>query len=176
MKRIILIVLLITVLAIAGCTRSASRPPTGDATATVGEGTSQIPFPTPESGGEAGVPDEMSTAVAGGFATQTAVAAGEQPMQDTTVPEATSVVEPTTAPATATPTQKPAGTGSGSSTSVDCTSPYKVKQGDWVWDIGRRCNIHPDSIIAANNLRWPYIIYPGDMLVLPSNAPAFPGP
>jgi LysM repeat protein len=57
---------------------------------------------------------------------------------------------------------------------ADCDSPYTVKAGDWVWNIGRRCNIHPDSIIAANNLRWPYLLHPGDILVLPANAPPFP--
>jgi LysM repeat protein len=59
---------------------------------------------------------------------------------------------------------------------VNCSSPYTVKKGDWVWDIGRSCNIHPNSIIAANNLYYPYTIYPGDVLILPDNAPPFPGP
>ncbi len=55
-----------------------------------------------------------------------------------------------------------------------CKSPYTVHSGDWVWKIGRRCNISPYAIIRANGLYPPYWLYPGDKLILPRNAPPFP--
>ena len=177
MKRILFLVLLVAALALVGCTRSASTPPPGDSGSGESTGGGDIPFPTPESG-ESGLTDEMSTAVAGGFATQTAMASGNTSQDlvlETAVPEPTQQ-EPTAVPPTDEPAkeQSSSDSGGGQSTAVDCSSPYTVKKGDWVWDIGRRCNIHPNSIISANNLRWPYTIYPGDQLVLPANAPAFP--
>lgn len=56
-----------------------------------------------------------------------------------------------------------------------CKSPYTVRYGEWVWKIGRRCNISPYAIIDANGLVPPYWLYPGDVLILPRNAPPFPG-
>jgi hypothetical protein len=56
-----------------------------------------------------------------------------------------------------------------------CKSPYTVHYGDWVWKIGRRCDISPYAIIKANGLLPPYWLYPGDVLILPRNAPPFPG-
>jgi len=55
-----------------------------------------------------------------------------------------------------------------------CKTNYIVRSGDWVYKIGRRCNISPYAIIAANNLRYPYWLRPGDHLYLPPNAPPFP--
>jgi LysM repeat protein len=95
-------------------------------------------------------------------------------------PEATATPEPTEIPAGNDPTpEPPAATEVPTNTpqaQANCNSPYTVVKGDWVWDIGRRCNIHPNAIIAANNLYYPYTIYPGDVLILPDNAPPFPGP
>lgn len=59
--------------------------------------------------------------------------------------------------------------------STPCKSPYIVHSVDWVWKIGRRCNISPYAIINANGLLPPYWLYPGDKLILPRNAPPFPG-
>ncbi|MBP1702843.1 MAG: LysM domain [Chloroflexi bacterium] len=56
-----------------------------------------------------------------------------------------------------------------------CKSPYIVRYNEWVWKIARRCNISPYAIIDANGLLPPYWLYPGDVLILPRNAPPFPG-
>jgi LysM repeat protein len=133
-------------------------------------------------------PSQVETLMAGELATQTASAGGQPTgVQPTGVmitvesiptdtpsgngeaaPGATEVPPTATqVPPTNTPQPEPA---------VNCSSPYTVKKGDWVWNIGRSCNIHPNSIIAANNLYYPYTIYPGDVLILPDNAPPFPGP
>jgi LysM repeat protein len=56
-----------------------------------------------------------------------------------------------------------------------CKSPYKVRSGEWVYKIGRKCNISPYAIIAYNHLSWPYWLRPGQVLLFPKNAPPFPG-
>lgn len=131
-------------------------------------------------------PSQVETMMAAGdlMATMTAAAVdtGQQSASDATPePGATEVpaetqapqaenptaVPPTNTPKPPEPTPKP---------KVDCSSPYTVKKGDWVWDIGRRCNIDPNSIIAVNGLAYPFIIFPGDILILPANAPPFTGP
>lgn len=155
---ILLIAVALLAISLSACTRSASNPPTG-------EGTEGLPFPTP---GEGGTPDMMGTLLAGGFATQTAQAMG--PAGEAT-PEATATQEETTPRETATPqqatatpepTQAPAET-------TPCESPYVVSSGEWVYSIGRKCNLDPWEIVALNNLSYPYLIYPGDELVLPSD-------
>ena len=176
-KHLILILAITLVFGLAACTRSASESPTQvpDASATVDQQ----------------APSNMETAVAGGgFATQTAQAleaapedaTPQAPVEEATATEgpeatATSEAEPTAAPAveaTAVPTE----------TGGSCTSPYTVQAGEWIWSIGRKCNISPQAIIDANNLACYYDlagklqcpVYAGDQLVLPANAPPFVGP
>ena len=171
--------LAIAIAACSGPSRSASTPVDGSDPQPGGE--TQQPQATD-------APSQVETLMAGELATQTAIASGAQP----DAPAATEA-GPTAAPATATqipedsgqqqdptavpPTETPEPTDEPDpEPQVDCSSPYTVQKGDWVWDIGRRCNIHPESIIAANGLVYPYIVYPGDLLILPSNAPPFVGP
>lgn len=193
-KQWILILTLVIALGLAACTRSASESPTQvpDAGATQA-GTDQQP------------PSNMETAVAGGgFATQTAQAAvttpgtseqtpGETPVPTSEVPGTGEL--PTAAPGETQPTEPASGelptavppapteeptaaVGGG------CTSPYIVQAGEWIWSIGRKCNISPQAIIDANNLACYYDLagklqcplYAGDSLVLPPNAPPFTGP
>jgi len=182
-KNWILILVLVVALGLAGCTRSASESPTA------------VPGSEETPAGEQQPPSNLETAVAGGgFATQTAEAAnpgqGEQQGQTpespteppaaeeaTPVPAATEpegAAEPTTVPAT----EAPAVTGG------SCTSPYTVQSGEWIWSIGRKCNISPQAIIDANNLACYYDlagrlqcpVYAGTKLTLPANAPPFVGP
>jgi LysM repeat protein len=141
--------------------------------------------PTQVPGEATDAPSQVETLMAGELATQTAIAAGGQPGGEEPPPTATpeptqppaAGEEPTPIPPTATeePEQEPEDTPE-PEPEADCSSPYTVVKGDWVWDIGRRCNIHPNAIIAANNLVYPYTIYAGDVLILPDNAPPFPGP
>ncbi|GAB4580636.1 MAG: hypothetical protein Fur0022_33780 [Anaerolineales bacterium] len=189
----VILILAMAALTLSACTRSASEAPT------------QIPgAEATQPGTDQQPPSNMETAVAGGgFATQTAQAAvttpgAEQPVQGETptsgenpptgeevtpVPEATATAppatgaEPTTAPPVAPAEPTPAAGGS-------CTSPYTVQAGEWIWAIGRKCNISPQAIIEANNLACYYDLagrlqcplYAGDTLVLPANAPPFTGP
>ena len=169
----LLVLLGILIAACSGPSRVASTPV-------------DVPGDQPTQGGE--VPPEatnassqVETLMAGDLATQTAVAAGVQPTSESQPLDPTATPEPTNAPPGEDPTPVPptATEVPPENTPVpqaNCNSPYTVVKGDWVWNIGRRCNIHPNSIIAANNLYYPYTIYPGDVLVLPANAPPFPGP
>lgn len=180
-SRIFVCLLILSALALAACggpSRSASTPVTvpGD---TSGEGQSGGEAQPTEGESEGNAPEQLATVMAGELATQTAVAGGggeiipQEPAEAT--PTDVPAVEPTDAPPTTeAPTATPEPPTATPEPAADCDSPYTVKAGDWVWNIGRRCNIHPDSIIAANNLRWPFLLHPGDILILPANAPPFP--
>ncbi len=149
MKQVPLVAVLLVLLGLAACTRSAT-PSSVEAT---------LPFPVPETD------EAMQDILQGGFATQTAIARGEgaQPAATATetvieVPTATEVPAPT---ATLAPTQAVSGS---------CSSPYTVQAGEWVYSIGRKCGVDPQAIINANNLQPPYLLFPGDKLTLPSGS------
>ena len=42
-----------------------------------------------------------------------------------------------------------------------------VQQGEWVYSIARQYGVDPYAIINANHLQAPYLIYPGDKLIIP---------
>jgi LysM repeat protein len=163
MKRLAIALFLVLVLILAACERTAqpSIPEGGEA----GEG--ELPFPTTE------FPpmDILETAAA---ATQTAqagpsapeVPATEEPTVETTPAEAVATATPVPTPVPEQPTAVPE-----EPTPIEpvaCSSPYTVSEGEWVYSIGRKCGLDPNAIIAANGLGYPYLLYPGDELVLPS--------
>ena len=85
-------------------------------------------------------------------------------------PAATSAPAPaaTSAPApTAAPTAAPA--------ALEAPTTYVVQPGDWVYNIARKFNVSPNSIIEANGLRPPYSLHAGQVLTIPAGAPPPPG-
>jgi LysM repeat protein len=52
---------------------------------------------------------------------------------------------------------------------------HTVKAGETLFSIGRLYNVNPYSIAAANNIPYPYIIYPGQQLTIPTGTVP-PGP
>ncbi len=44
---------------------------------------------------------------------------------------------------------------------------YTVLPGEWVYSIARKFGIDPQDIIDANNLQYPYLLQPGDELIIP---------
>jgi LysM repeat protein len=44
---------------------------------------------------------------------------------------------------------------------------HVVEKGDTVWGIARKYGVKPDEIIAANQLKEPYQIFPGQKLIVP---------
>ncbi|MHA1544023.1 MAG: LysM peptidoglycan-binding domain-containing protein [Alphaproteobacteria bacterium] len=66
-----------------------------------------------------------------------------------------------------TPGEKPTPPGRSASASSSSTSgSITVRKGDTVYAISRRTGVDPRAIIAANNLKPPYVLHPGDTLVL----------
>jgi len=64
----------------------------------------------------------------------------------------------------------PSGTGTASgptATPITSGSEYTVLPGEWIWSIARKLGVDPYAIIDANNLQYPYTLYPGDVLVIP---------
>jgi len=52
---------------------------------------------------------------------------------------------------------------------------YVVKKGDTVYKIAKRYGTTMEAIIAANNLRNPSLIYPGQILLIPKTTEEFYG-
>jgi N-acetylmuramoyl-L-alanine amidase len=52
---------------------------------------------------------------------------------------------------------------------------HTVKTGETLFSIGRLYNVNPYAIAAANNIPYPYVIYPGQQLTIPTGATP-PGP
>jgi LysM repeat protein len=52
---------------------------------------------------------------------------------------------------------------------------HTVKSGETLFSIGRQYNVNPYAIAAANNIPYPYIIYPGQQLTIPTGTTP-PGP
>ncbi|HLF28708.1 MAG TPA: LysM peptidoglycan-binding domain-containing protein [Anaerolineae bacterium] len=136
---------------IAGCERAAAVDPL----ATTGAQNAQVTatprdFPTPT-----GIP----------------VAGSTSPIPSPTqIPAVTNTPAPVTLPPAQTPTatlppatQQPGGT-------------YTVQTGDRLFSIGRRFGVNPYSIAQANNIPPPYIIYPGQVLRIPSGGGTTPPP
>ena len=96
------------------------------------------------------------------------------PAQETpaVAPTAAPVAQPTTAPvAQPTPQAQPA-----AQTNAQGNTVYTVKLGETLFSIGRLYNVNPYSIAAANNIPYPYVIYPGQQLTIPTGGATPPGP
>ena len=76
------------------------------------------------------------------------------------------VTQETPIPAQPQPTAAPAAQPTAATTSG--TQTYVVKTGDTLFSIGRLYNVNPYAIAAANNIPYPYIIYPGQQLIIPT--------
>jgi LysM repeat protein len=159
----IVLIGLLVVLALLGCTRSASTPPpaTGEAGA---EG-------TPASGLQA-----TMEAVRYALLTQTAQASGGgQPSGEATATPSGEFV-PTIAPPTptsllSTPLVSPTPLATAVPTArPQCPYKYTVKPGDRLFRIAINLGYDPDfwhEIAAANNIVSPWLIYPGQELTIP---------
>ncbi len=100
-------------------------------------------------------------------ATNESPAAQETPQLVPTVPPP----QPTLSPAQLTPQVQPTAQVNAQGNVV-----HTVKLGETLFSIGRLYNVNPYSIAAANNLPYPYIIYPGQQLTIPTAGTTPPGP
>jgi LysM repeat protein len=134
--------LALSTLLIAGCERGAATDPL--AATTGAQNATPQDFPTPTTG--APVVVQVSPSATGLPAVTSTPTQQALPAQATTTP-------------TPTVTQTPV-PGSGTT--------YTVKAGDRLFSIGRQFGVNPYSIAQANNIQPPYIIYPGQVLKIPT--------
>ncbi len=94
------------------------------------------------------------------------------PIQETpsAAPTEAPVAQPTPAPV-AQPTAQPT-----AQTNAQGNIVHTVKLGETLFSIGRLYTVNPYSIAAANNIPYPYIIYPGQQLTVPTGGTTPPGP
>lgn len=65
------------------------------------------------------------------------------------------------------------GTVAAAPVSQQSTTPlgqHTVKQGEWLYCIGRAYKVAPWDIATANAIPWPYWVYPGQVLTIPASA------
>lgn len=160
-------ILVSLVLVGAACTRSATEPL--PATATMPP-PGELVFPTP-------LP--TLNPLESAYATQTAVAqsfmqtlgpeqgGGEEGATPTPAFPAFAPASPTPQP-TPTPRPRPIPT-------VEVPSSYVLQKGEYPYCIARRFNIDPDVLLQTNGLVRGQIVYPGTTLIIPQDAPPFPG-
>jgi LysM repeat protein len=164
-------------LLLAACTRSASTqvvPTQGPV------GTDVIVAPDGQDATMAAIGTEVASQLT---ATAIAVNGGEQPTavlppSETPVPpvggDATATIPPvvqatnTPIPGATFTSLPPAG--------ATCPNPYTVQQGDWIYQIARKCNVAVSALIAANPGINPNVIKPGQLLNMPgAGATPIPG-
>ncbi|MGD8732326.1 MAG: LysM peptidoglycan-binding domain-containing protein [Anaerolineales bacterium] len=150
-RTIILTALLMVVLVLTGCTRSASTPPpSGDESDTGGAGSET---------------QATMDAVRSAILTQTAQAMEVGVATPTPTPEATLEA------ATATPSDaEETATEEAQTGSVE----YTVQPGDWIFKIAREYGIDPQEIIDANDLASPNSLEVGMVIQIPTSVTATP--
>jgi len=85
-------------------------------------------------------------------------------------PQATVALVPTVVPPSAQQTPQVLPTAPAPGTTIVHT----VKPGETLFSIGRLYNVNPYAIAAANNIPYPYIIYPGQQLTITTGTTAPP--
>ncbi len=109
-------------------------------------------------------------------ATETAIAktpkAGE-----TQVPDETQVSEGESSPTGAAPTSTPAQIVTEKADPVSYAVPdsYTIHNGEFVFCLGRRFNILPADIMSLNGYKSGDILYPGEIVKIPSNSRSYSG-
>lgn len=131
---------------------------------------------TPTPGGETSVPEGAATPTLPPVAVATTAGAGEATPEGT--PAAGGQEQPPVAPATPQPQQMPQAQPTAQPTAqvnAQGNVVHTVKPGETLFSIGRVYGMNPYSIAAANNIPYPYFIYPGQQLIIPTGSTP-PGP
>lgn len=114
-------------------------------------------------------------------ATQTAVAKTPQMEEtettDTEGGDPTGVPGETAAPPTSTPqpTNPPSTSEPVEASTYAVPSSYTLHEGEFIYCLARRFDIHPDDLLNYNGLTRGAILYPGQTVEIPSQARAYPG-
>ena len=136
----------------------------------------QQPVGTPAPGGEAVAPEGAATPTLPPVVVATEAGAGEATVQGTPAAggQQTPQILPT-APVTQTMPQPTLQAQPSTQVNAQGNVVHMVKSGETLFSIGRLYGVNPYSIAAANNIPYPYIIYPGQQLIIPTGSTP-PGP
>lgn len=180
LKRIGLILLVVLMLVLTACERSASTPPP----ATQASGTTVAQPMTPNA-------TQNPMAILQQYATQTAIAAGgaslPTPTPITTVaaggtqaPLITPIVTFTPVPGAVLPTPTTGVAAPPPNVVVPTSTPgkpatYTLQLGEYPYCIARRFNVNPEELLAVNGLTNSSVVQAGTVLKIPTTGNAFPG-
>lgn len=170
----IVVIVLVAVFLLAACSRSASKAPASNVTAT------KANFP---SLGKTQVVSQQDA-----IKTQTAIAKqslnpilGEGTSTPTPPPVAAATTQaPAAKPSnTAAPVQATATTGPVIAVTIPTVTPglpatYKLQQGEFIYCIARRFNVNPATLMSINGLSTNSWVYEGMVLKIPTTGGKFP--
>ncbi len=152
-SHMLLLIVIISSLLFSACTMSASTPPPITPTTNLSEIARQ--------------------------ATETAIAKTPK-AGDTQVPDETQVTDGDITPSVAAPTSTPAPNVPKETSAPDPVSyavpdSYTLHKGEFVFCLARRFNILPADIMTLNGYESGDILYPGEIVQIPSNSRAYSG-
>jgi LysM repeat protein len=156
--RMLLFIAVISALMFSACTMSASTPPPITPTTNLSEiarqATETAMAKTPQAG-DTQVPDETSEA--GDEATAT-------PSEEAAIPTST-----------ATPAETEESKDTDFVTEYPVPDSYTLREGEFVFCLGRRFNILPEDILVYNGIEDGTIFYPGEVIKIPPNSRPYIG-
>jgi len=180
-KRTGLILLVVLMLALTACERSASTPPPATAGTTVAQPLTPNVTQNP-------------MAILQQYATQTAIAAGgaslptptpimaaQTPVSGATqAPLITPIVTFTPVPGSVLPSPTTAAAAPVPNVVVPTSTPgkpasYTLQLGEFPFCIARRFNVNPDELLAVNGLNNNSVVQAGTVLKIPTTGNPFPG-
>lgn len=101
----------------------------------------------------------------------------QSPEPDIDLPtEAPTIVAPTSTDTPSGPTETPLVVIDTPTPLVGQSQTYIVQPGEWIYSIARKFGIDPDTLIAANNLQYPYDLSVGQELIIPASTGGTPEP
>ena len=155
---LIILITIVSALLFSACTMSASTPPPVTPTTNLSEiarqATETAIAKTPQAG-ETQVPEET-----------------EESTADPTATVSDAVEEPTSTPE---PTAEPDDGAEPKVYEYAVPSTYTLKEGEFIYCIARRFNIHPEDLETWNGYEAGTILYPGDTLKIPSDSRSWVG-
>ncbi|MDQ7030930.1 MAG: LysM peptidoglycan-binding domain-containing protein [Ardenticatenia bacterium] len=103
----------------------------------------------------------------------TAMPSGQPDTQVEPEPTTVAVASPTPVPQPAEPTPEPSDV-TPAETGTPSQRVHVVQRGEWIYAIARQYEVSPQAIIRANNIQSPDLIFPGQVLIIPSDGGAPP--
>jgi len=158
----ILVIVVIAASMLAACSRSASKAPSSQATATKGN------FPSLGKTPSVSQQDAIKTQnpiLGESTATPTTKAPAQPQATNTQAQPAATQAQPavTQGPSVTIPTVTPG-----------LPATYKLQKGEFVYCIARRFNVDPAAVLSINGLARAELVYEGMSLKIPQNAGKFP--